>query len=252
LPLQTAVRVIRIEKNIARPGSTTRFNRVLFELQTDSFSCSSFSVWVSRAYNDAHIERVARRVLGMELERLSMAAVRDSARADGSTFQTRSRGHSLGRKGKRRYPDADLRRTFRILRYILKGQCSYPCDDLEVWKAHLQMPTRWVGNTDLVDAQNRSVRICTVFLGLDMSFGMGTPVLFETVVLGGTRDREVYRYTSWDEAQKGHAAIAQLIQSESGTRVVPTEPVAMARDLAQQTLALAQRLAESGLLENGS
>ena len=47
--------------------------------------------------------------------------------------------------------------------------------------------------------------------GYDHSFGNGKPILFETMVFGKDkngkcdyRDQECERYTTWDEAIKGH------------------------------------------------
>lgn len=48
------------------------------------------------------------------------------------------------------------------------------------------------------------VLVSTVFLGLDHSFGSGPPILFETMIFGGPHDGYQERYSSWDEAEKGH------------------------------------------------
>jgi hypothetical protein len=46
-----------------------------------------------------------------------------------------------------------------------------------------------------------------VFLGLDHRFGgSGPPLLFETMIFGGPLDEEMWRYSSWDAAEAGHAA----------------------------------------------
>ncbi len=64
--------------------------------------------------------------------------------------------------------------------------------------------------------------VSTVFLGLDLRFwGKGPPVLFETMVFEGHgpriegatmtlgHDIEMTRYSSWDDAEAGHAAMVK-------------------------------------------
>lgn len=56
------------------------------------------------------------------------------------------------------------------------------------------------------------IRISTVFLGLDHRFyGEGDPVVFETMVFGGFRDDEQYRYCDWDTAHSFHDELKNLI-----------------------------------------
>jgi hypothetical protein len=52
------------------------------------------------------------------------------------------------------------------------------------------------------------VEVSTVWLGLDHSFGAGPPLIFETMIFGGARDQEQYRYATEDEALAGHLRIA--------------------------------------------
>jgi hypothetical protein len=57
------------------------------------------------------------------------------------------------------------------------------------------------------------VRISTVFLGFDHQlFESGPPLLFETMVFGGTLDHVIRRYSTWDEAEAGHAAMEQAVR----------------------------------------
>ena len=56
-------------------------------------------------------------------------------------------------------------------------------------------------------------KVSTVFLGLDYNFGPGAPLLFETMVFGGKRDEEQYRYTTWKEAEKGHKKVVASLKS---------------------------------------
>ena len=100
---------------------------------------------------------------------------------------------------------------------------------------------RWVEDTLLSLAANTQVRVCTVFLGLDVGFGrVDGPVLFETMVLGGIWDRNLYRYCTRQEALEGHAAIvSQLVAHDK--RTMQTPALIRARNLANTTVQLAGR-----------
>ena len=89
-------------------------------------------------------------------------------------------------------------------RYILDGHTPVRCDDIMAW-------TQWFEQGDDVrrvglDENDGGVRVSTVFLGLDHGFGRGEPVLFETMVFGGSHDGDQKRYATWDEAVAGHHA----------------------------------------------
>jgi hypothetical protein len=43
----------------------------------------------------------------------------------------------------------------------------------------------------------------TVFIGRDHPFSEGPPILFETVVAGGDRDKIIERYSTIEEARTG-------------------------------------------------
>ena len=68
----------------------------------------------------------------------------------------------------------------------------------------------WFEAADRRVAQDNvgSVRISTVFLGLDHNEDdSGPPLLFETMIFGGPRDDETHRYATWAEAEAGHARL---------------------------------------------
>src|ERR1035437_5024539 len=58
------------------------------------------------------------------------------------------------------------------------------------------------------------IEISTVFLALDHSFMGGQPVLFETMVFGGSLDGEQERYHTWDEAEAGHKVMIERVKAE--------------------------------------
>jgi hypothetical protein len=68
--------------------------------------------------------------------------------------------------------------------------------------------------------------VSTVFLGINHSFGESKPLWFETMVFkanAGQRFKEFdcerfpqTRYTTWDEAKAGHAAMVDRVQEALG------------------------------------
>lgn len=70
-----------------------------------------------------------------------------------------------------------------------------------------------VSNRKVASNEFDGVIVSTVFLGLDHSFGGETPILFETLVFNGPMDGEMERYTTWDEAEIGHAKMCERVKS---------------------------------------
>jgi hypothetical protein len=83
--------------------------------------------------------------------------------------------------------------------YILKGHTPKKVDDLLEWAQWFEKADRTVDKTQIGE-----VEVSTVFLGLDHSFGGAIPLLFETMIFGGDEDGYQERYSTWDEAVKGH------------------------------------------------
>jgi len=89
-------------------------------------------------------------------------------------------------------------------KYILKGKKAIPCHDTIIeWAQWWSNANRVVKQTEVAP----SVTVSTVFLGLDHQFGDGDPLLFETLVIGGHRNGEMDRYSTWDEAVREHDRI---------------------------------------------
>ena len=86
-----------------------------------------------------------------------------------------------------------------------------PCDDVITWGHWYATAERHVAH-DMDEGQGADrVRVSTVFLGLDHSFGSGPPVLWESMVFGGPLDGEQQRYTSRADALRGHAEMCALV-----------------------------------------
>lgn len=73
---------------------------------------------------------------------------------------------------------------------------------------------RRVDQSFMIDKEGDSITVSTVFLGLDHNYGIGPPVLFETMIFGGEHDGYQERYCTWDEAVEGHEVAKKLIKSD--------------------------------------
>lgn len=91
-------------------------------------------------------------------------------------------------------------------KYILDNRKAVKVKDLITWARWLETADRKVART-----QRGDVSVSTVFLGLDHQFGNGPPLLFETMVFGGEHDEEQERYSTWEEAEAGHAAWCEKV-----------------------------------------
>lgn len=95
--------------------------------------------------------------------------------------------------------------------YILKNNVPIPCDDILVWGRWFEenKKGRHVGDTTVGD-----VRISTVFLGIDHSFGRGRPVLFETMIFGGEHEGDCWRWFTWFDAEEMHPKVVAMVKGE--------------------------------------
>ena len=76
-------------------------------------------------------------------------------------------------------------------------------------------PTLRVALTELRDGR----RVSTIFSALDYNCGSGKPLLFETKVYKKDSDPKrqlIERYSTWDEAKKGHKRIVKKLRDEGG------------------------------------
>jgi len=100
--------------------------------------------------------------------------------------------------------------------YILDGKTPVPVD-LITWAKWLNTGNRIVKkDTATVKLRGQpvgEVRVSTVFLGLDHSFGEGPPLLFETMVFGGVLDGEQDRCSTWDAAEKMHDLMCERVKN---------------------------------------
>lgn len=120
--------------------------------------------------------------------------------------------------------------------YVLRGKLAVPIKDPLQWGMEFENSQRIVKQTEFQNAEPwlaadtlrhkesaarhkklgmsveldeqfmaRIILVSTVFLGLNMRFGPGDPLLFETMIFNGPLEGEQNRWCSWVEAETGHA-----------------------------------------------
>ena len=110
-------------------------------------------------------------------------------------------------------------------KYILSGHEVIPCEDLTKWAEWFETADRKVAKTDIPKRtflvwigklfktkRFEPVRVSTVFLGLDHSFGDGRVQLFETMIFGGKFDQDMWQYSTWEESEKGHEKAVKKVK----------------------------------------
>jgi hypothetical protein len=258
---QSDIKVTKIDRDVLRPGFTGRFHCVTYEWLADGLVHSSFKVWISSAYSEAEAERVARTLLSPRLCDLAeLAKAFAVCRPENPALRKRgNRSQSVGVQKRRREPSSQRitrhleRCHVSLVRYVLDGSHEpVPCNDLATWKAWMNTPERWVEDALLLDRADNQVRVCTVFLGLDLGFNNAErPILFETMVLGGIWDRALYRYCTWREAQEGHALLLRHLQvDDRATIEVPA--LETARNLAHRTVKTSEQSVVKAFIEQAA
>jgi len=100
--------------------------------------------------------------------------------------------------------------------YRLEGRTPVPSKTLEEhlqWELETPHEARMVSK-DLVNG----VEVSTVFMSHNHNFGDGPPLVFETMVFGGACNHYQARYSTWEEAEKGHARAVAMVMALPGVR----------------------------------
>ncbi|HEY6143716.1 MAG TPA: hypothetical protein VIV55_09930 [Flavobacterium sp.] len=93
--------------------------------------------------------------------------------------------------------------------YILKGKIPEKVG----WEEYLNWGYNG-GNTKVDRTDIGNILVSTVFLGIDHSFRSDVPILFETMIFGGELEGYQERYSTWDEAVKGHKRACDRVLKE--------------------------------------
>ena len=110
--------------------------------------------------------------------------------------------------------------------YILNPDHSVKLVDLRTWYAWMceeKERDPWLQRRLVALTQvNSEIKVSTVFLGMDHNFLGGPPEIFETMVFGGPLADECVRYSTWAQAEQGHAVIVDRVQAaiERGADIV--------------------------------
>ncbi len=92
-----------------------------------------------------------------------------------------------------------------------------PMADTVEWSRRFEMDNRVVAQDEIkVPGNPKPVIVLTVFNGIDLGEGRhaGPPLLFETAVYGGRLDMLKERYTTYADAQRGHARWVDQVKAE--------------------------------------
>ena len=92
--------------------------------------------------------------------------------------------------------------------------------DLMEWAAKMEDASyKRIARTTVGEAE-----VSTVWLGLDHSFGHGSPLIFETMIFGGPHDQWQDRYSTEAQAEAGHLRVVEALQrGESPEAPCPTD-----------------------------
>jgi len=98
------------------------------------------------------------------------------------------------------------------MRYILKDREAVEEPDLMKWARFMEDRHANIVKRETVGPS----KVSTIFLGLDYQFGDGPPLIFETLVFDGKLDQQMMRYSTWEEAERGHARMVAQVKEAEG------------------------------------
>jgi hypothetical protein len=98
---------------------------------------------------------------------------------------------------------------------ILIGHEVVQSASLNTWARWFEAASRTLGPDGMPTARHvahtllPNGRVSTVFLGIDHGFSGDRALWFETMVFIGEESVETTRYTTWEQAEAGHAAMVK-------------------------------------------
>lgn len=116
--------------------------------------------------------------------------------------------------------------------YKLVNRQVVEATDLMDWAKYFEGNDRRIGVADTkFQGAPGNVRVSTVFLGIDHNYRrfMGDPtadnrpVVFETMVFGGKFDQEQERYSTFEEAERGHKEMFAKVRRSELKIIKPDE-----------------------------
>lgn len=88
--------------------------------------------------------------------------------------------------------------------YILKDKIPVEASSVLEWGKWFEIDDNRIVDCDSFNMGNGKVTVSTVFLGIDHQWSGGQPILFETMVFGGSLDGSQERCSTWSEAVNMH------------------------------------------------
>lgn len=110
----------------------------------------------------------------------------------------------------------------RVMWYMLKDDKPVPADVIspEFQEWYNNIDNRRVARTDIT----KDIWVSTVFLGLDHNlYGAGDPVLWETMIFGGSEDMYQERATTQEEALEHHNVAVALAKKGLENKLIRTK-----------------------------
>lgn len=112
-------------------------------------------------------------------------------------------------------PNLNLKRP---TTYILEGHRVVPEPDImkfAIWIGILhKMNGHVVQQTTIQFCGFNIVFISTVFLGIDHNYNLeGPPLVFETMIFGGIKDGQQFRFSTWEDAESFHHELVKVMGS---------------------------------------
>lgn len=100
--------------------------------------------------------------------------------------------------------------------YFLNEDHTYEKCEFMKWANQFEELSR-ANKRHVGDDMIGDYHVSTVWLGLDHNYYSGPPLLFETMIFHGDHSSDIYmdRYTTWDEAVKGHKRAIQWVNEGS-------------------------------------
>jgi hypothetical protein len=108
--------------------------------------------------------------------------------------------------------------------YVLdENNQALPCA-LSEWAAMFEdFPRRQVAENFV-----GTIRVSTIFLGLNHQFGHGPPLIFETMIFGGRYDGYQWRTSTWEQAETTHALMLKRVHK---LRLIPPRVQELMREI---------------------
>ena len=100
------------------------------------------------------------------------------------------------------------------------GHTPIPCNDIIKWGEAFGSQQRIVAQTEVAPG----ITVSTVFIGINHRFlSDGPPILFESLPFGdyGAMDEDMWRYSTWEEAEAGHRRLCAELRARVAKRTAP-------------------------------